>query len=376
VKRRAVRLVAAVLLAGCAEVKQGPDVFTEPQAEDFFILDEILVEDPAEEDQDEQDGQDDAWEPTPDADDPATDDPALDEATAEDALADPDEPEDAAVDPDVDPEPDLPWGEAVCATPGRINDCTMLCLTPVVYTVPLALSASLGNGKVMQVEIDIQDRFIFGEALPFDDLEVSLISPRGTKVTFWKRLYGGDSWDSAYDFITPWQMPYWWDEGFGGTWTLEVRDTMWTGTYTTLNTLCITPRNPADFSSVDPGAHVSGCATASGAITDYCSGDAPDPCQTHPIESEFQITDFVSASTAPSLTVSITHPAPSELTIVVRTPYGTDITVWDESPGSLPPSFALASHSGRWMTGRWALIVTDHSEGNTGTLTGWCVEAN
>ncbi len=205
---------------------------------------------------------------------------------------------------------------------------------------------------------------------------MSLISPGGQRINFWNGFYGGNSWASSFSFTSSWQMPYWWDEPFGGTWTLEIRDSEFTGGPTNMLSWCLTPHDPADYAALDTGAHVSGCSTASHAITDYCYNDAPDPCRTHPVQLELQVTDLVIAGGAPTLTTTITHPATSELEIVVRPPYGSDITVWDESSGPLPSSFSLPTHAGKWMTGRWALIITDHRQGNTGNVSGFCVEAN
>jgi subtilisin-like proprotein convertase family protein len=365
----------ALLLMGCAEPRdtlvdappadQTGENFEVPEdlppADGDDLSEEDAVTDPA---GDPDDGMDPVLDPS---EDPTLDDPP------EDAIADLDAIEDMAPDPDVDP--DFPWGTDQCGSAASVPDCTILCLTPTTYTDSVTFP-SLGDGKVMQLDIQLNTRFILGFQLPFDDLEVSLTSPGGRKITFWNRFQGGNSWGSSFSFVSSWQMPYWWDENFAGTWTLEFRDHMRSGSPTNMLSWCLTPLDPADHATVDTGAHVSVCSTASHEITDYCDGDAPDPCTTHPVVIELQATDLVIAGSAPTLTTTISHPATSELEIVVRPPYGPDITVWNESSGTLPSSFSLTTHAGKWMTGRWALTITDHRQGNTGNVSGFCIEAN
>jgi len=166
----------------------------------------------------------------------------------------------------------------------------------------------------------------------------------------------------------------------GGRWTFDAKDHLRTGAFspypTTLTSICLTPVDPAEHALVDPTAHIELNAPASRSITDYCYNDSPDPCNDHPIQFEYQVDSLVQAFAAPRLSVNIAHPAPSELKIEVFGPEGSSTTVWDRSGGDLPASFSLSSFTGKWMTGRWALRISDHVEGNVGTFSGCTLEVN
>jgi subtilisin-like proprotein convertase family protein len=382
--RRFILLLLAAAVGGCAEGENWlPDVRVDLPIEEA-VLEDFIPSD-GEDDAPVADGEGDGGQETADDLDAAAEDgvEAVEDTPVDDLLMDPDvpfdEPPDIPTDPDVDPEPELPWGVTVCGVPASVPDCTLLCLTPATWSDSVILPA-LGPGKVIELAIDIQGRYILGMMQPFYDLEVSLTSPSGTKRTFWDRFYGGNSWDSTYAFTGSWQIPAWWDQDFSGTWTLEIKDYMLTGLLTGLATnvrsWCVTPPDPALFSTADTGAHLRSCFTASHAITDYCQGDSPDSCSTHPVTAEHQVTELIKSSGTPTLTVDITHPDVSELRIDLKAASGREMTVWNRSAGPLPASFTLTLLGGEWMTGRWALTVTDSSQGNTGVLGGWCLEAN
>ena len=276
---------------------------------------------------------------------------------------------------DMEPEPDLPWGETFCGRSASAPDCGVFCISPATYTDSVTLP-SLGPGKVVELTINIRPRYILGMIQPFDDLEVSLSSPSGSRRIFWKRFYGGNSWDSSYSFTSSWRIPAFWDQNFSGTWSLRVEDYMWTGAATTIDSWCLRPLDPSMFSTTDTGAHISACWSGSHAITDYCDGDPPDPCTTHPISAEMNVADIVVAGVAPILTANITHPDPSELEIVLTSSGGRSVTVWNRASGPLPSFFTVSSLVGEWMTGRWSLTIEDNREGNVGRLDGWCIEVN
>lgn len=304
------------------------------------------------------------------------DDPSDEEAgdPAGDLPADPDVVEDVA--PEVEVEPDIPGiGVPVCDAASSVTDCGLLCLTPRRYSHSVVLPA-VGVGRVVRFQAQISPRWIFLEKLPFDDLEISLVSPGGIRRKLWNRFNGGDSWGSNFTFPDTWELPVWWDESMTGTWTLEILDHMFSGADTQIASWCVTPLAPWLYSTHDPFTRLSRCYSSSFGIRDYCDGDAPDPCTTHPRQAEIQVTDLVKASGAPVLTVNLTHPATSELVLVVKGPGGTDVTVWDRGSGAMPSSFTITAMNGVWMTGRWGLEVTDRTQGNVGTVSSWCVEAN
>jgi subtilisin-like proprotein convertase family protein len=378
--RRFIPMLLAAVVGGCAEGENWlPDVRVDLPFEDAALDDFI----PSESDDEAPvaDGEGDGGQETADDLDVPSEgaEEIIEDPAVDDSSTDPDvpfdEPPDIPADPDVDPEPELPWGVTVCGVPASVSDCGLFCITPVTYTTSVTLPA-LGPGKVIELAIDIQGRYILGIAQPFYDLEVSLTSPSGTKRTFWKRFYGGNSWDSTYAFTGSWQIPAWWDQDFSGTWTLGIEDYMFTGSATNVRSWCVTPPDPALFSTADTGAHLRSCFAASHAITDYCQGDSPDSCSTHPVTAEHQVTELIKSSGTPTLTVDITHPDVSELRIDLKAASGREMTVWNRSAGPLPASFTLTLLGGEWMTGRWALTVTDSSQGNTGVLNGWCLEAN
>ena len=376
-------LVLVFIAAACAEPADTPfDVIhleetTQPEP-DFDEEAEGEEEGPGEVDEDfipdvpvdPSEGDEDAGE----AEEDPLEDPPLDPP-----------PEDEISDPDVEPDPDIPEeiagvGIPYCGTAGVVPDCRLLSCGAAHWSAAVNVPA-VYNGRVMKLEIQVSPRWVFIEKLPFNDLQASLTSPSGAKKTFWNRFYGNDSWESDFIFVQAWLMPSWWDTPFGGSWTLEFKDYEISGLPpidTQVTSWCLTPMDNAAYASVDPGASLSRCYTSAHGITDYCDGDDPpdDPCDTHPIQMELQITELVKAAAAPRLTLELTHPDLSELRIVLKGPEGVDVTVWNRASGSLPAFFPLDSLLGTWMAGRWALEITDYTEGNVGTVNRWCVEAN
>ncbi|MFH1435322.1 MAG: proprotein convertase P-domain-containing protein [Pseudomonadota bacterium] len=421
--------ITAVVVAACAEAEDSPlDYYTDlpgdapyewydwveieaDAAPDEGDIADLAAEDPMEDpaaDPVEDPLEDAAVDPVPDpVEDPAPDpepdpdlelipdpepdpelipDPEPDPELIPDPEPDPDlvpdpEPDpDLVTDPDLEPELPPDWDMPVCGTGTTIPDCRAFppdC-SSAFYT-DYATFAALGNARVMLLEIDIPDRWFLFVRLPFDDLEVSLQSPSGTSRMFWGRFYGGHSWQTNWDFNASWQIPVFWDEPVGGTWTLFIQDTEFSGQTTELVSWCLTPLNPDAHASVDPGASLRSCYSSSRSIPDYCYGDPPDPCTTHPVQIEMQVTEFVKLtppSAVPDLTLNITHTDPSDLEIILTSADGRDVTVWNRSPGPIPSTIPLSSLPGIWMTGRWALRLVDHEEGGTGTIYEWCVEAN
>ena len=261
--------ITAVVVAACAEAEDSPlDYYTDlpidfisdsaeievDMAPDGSDILDMAAEDPMEDpvaDPVEDPLEDTAVDPVPDPiEDPAPDpepdpdlipDPEPDPELIPDPEPDPDlvpdpEPEpDLITDPDLEPELPMDWDLPVCGTGTTIPDCRALppdC-SSAFYT-DYATLAPLGNGRVMLLEIDIPDRWFLFVRMPFNDLEVSLQSPSGTSRMFWGRFYGGHSWESNWDFNASWQIPVFWDEPVGGTWTLTIQDTEFTAQSTEL----------------------------------------------------------------------------------------------------------------------------------------------
>lgn len=145
---------------------------------------------------------------------------------------------------------------------------------------------------------------------------------------------------------------------------------------TTLSSWCIVPLDPAPYAATDLGARVAVCDSATHSITDYCQGDAPDPCREHPVRFEMQVPTLARASAAPTLRIEQSHPDATQLEIDLVSAGGTTVRVWNRTAGPMPTTISLPTLAGTWLTGRWALKITDKVQTGTGSLTRWCIEAN
>jgi subtilisin-like proprotein convertase family protein len=307
------------------------------------------------------------------ADEGPVDEGVADEAPIDEGVADEAGPEDTST---------VTWGVPVCDPEGGTLRDRGLVGGPTTLVRTVSVPA-LGNGRVIRLDVNIDDRAILGIELPFDDLRVTLTSPAGAARTFWYHFYSDDTGGifPDYEFPTPWFIPVWWDEPVGGTWTLTMQDDVVTnpfgGVPTELVSWCVTALDPAGHAAIDPGVPMSVCDTGSHDITDYCEDDPPDPCTDHPVQFEFMAPEFVRAGGGARLVIDLSHPDVSQLEIVVLAANGSEIGVWDRGPAAAwTPNVPLPTLSGVWMTGRWAIRITDMVEGGTGTLNGWCIEAN
>jgi subtilisin-like proprotein convertase family protein len=354
-----------LLVLGCASIQEEPDM----------IVDDPPIDLGGEADVDP------GWDPPVDpatetADDPGSetaDDPVSE--PADDPVEDPvtEVPADVGGDPDADPatDPGTGWGVAVCGSGTTIPDRGS-------YTDSVTIPA-LGRVLVMQLDIVIADRALFGIEIPFDDLQVALTSPySGMSRTFWKNFNSDDAGGMLpdYGFPVTWEIPVWWDTPVGGTWTLDIRDTELTLRTTTLTSWCLTPLDPSLHSSTPIHSTMRLCATDTGRIPDCDLTSSPTVCPGEGV-FEMQVTDIVHQDTgAPSLELAHTHPRSQELTVILVSANGYEHTLWDRATGSMPSSFSLTGMTGEWITGRYQLRVQDHEETRSGSVTSWCLAVN
>lgn len=270
---------------------------------------------------------------------------------------------------DTGTDPGAGWGVPVCGTGFTFVDTG-------AYTDWVTI-ADLGSVRVMQLDIVINDRVFFGIEIPFDDLTISLTGPTGTERVFWKEFYSDDTGAlfPNYTFPSTWLIPAWWLTSVGGTWTLDLDDNEISGlggVSTTLASWCLTPIDPATHASTTIGANLNACASDTGSITDC------DPSGTCPGVSvyEMQIDDIIQATGTPTLSYSATHADPSQLTIEFTSANGYTQTLWSGGGGAPPSTFDLTGMVGEWMTGRYQLRIEDDTDGATGSVSSWCVNAN
>jgi subtilisin-like proprotein convertase family protein len=270
---------------------------------------------------------------------------------------------------DTGTDPGAGWGVPVCGVGYTFVDTG-------AYTDWVTI-ADLGAVRVMQLDIVINDRSFFGMEIPFDDLVVSLESPTGVERTFWKGFYSDDTGGlfPNYAFPSTWLIPAWWLSSVGGTWTLRIDDTELSGipaVSTTLASWCLTPVDPATHASTAIGATLNACSSDTGSIRD-CDSSGTCPGVT---VFEMQVGDIIQATGTPTLSYTASHSDPSQLTIEFTSANGYTQTLWSGGSGAPPSSFALTGMTGEWMTGRYQLRVEDDTDGGTGSVSSWCVQAN
>ena len=84
------------------------------------------------------------------------------------------------------------------------------------------------------------------------------------------------------------------------------------------------------------------------------------PCPHHAYAMGSSLLDLV-------VSVDLVHPAPEQLTIVLESPGGAVIDLWDREAGPLPESFVIEGVSSlASVNGYWTLRVVDTVEGTTG----------
>jgi subtilisin-like proprotein convertase family protein len=87
------------------------------------------------------------------------------------------------------------------------------------------------------------------------------------------------------------------------------------------------------------------------------------------------ITAYVRAESAtPQLALTLTHGAPTQISIRLTAADGTVYTVKSQGSTTIPTSFSLTGLTSQWLTGRYQLRVTDHTEGTTGSLASWAIQ--
>ena len=74
-----------------------------------------------------------------------------------------------------------------------------------------------------------------------------------------------------------------------------------------------------------------------------------------------------------TISLDITHPDISELTIKLRDPRGIEVTILDQTGtgADIDQDYALTTLAGTTVAGEWTLTITDHIPGNPGTLNSW-----
>ncbi len=91
---------------------------------------------------------------------------------------------------------------------------------------------------------------------------------------------------------------------------------------------------------------------------------------------------FSSNSIELNIAVNITHPRTRHLTLILKSPSGTSVMLWDEAAGdgtdligtfptTLEPAEGLSAFDGENFNGEWQLTVADGVPSQTGTLNSW-----
>jgi hypothetical protein len=142
---------------------------------------------------------------------------------------------------------------------------------------------------------------------------------------------------------------------------------------TTISSWCLTPLDPALHASAPIGARLDHVATDTGAVPD-CDMTTPDCPGDWWFET--QVSDIIRSTGTPTLELTLSHADWSQLRIVVTGAGGTEDVVWNRGTGTPPSTFPISGMAGSWMTGRYQLLVEDHVEGVTGSVTRWAITAN